>query len=127
MPGAERERPARADRIGGQADLWQVADGFRFRMAGGRIQTSPPSKFLHPAAIEQVSVGLPLPAQNGVALLRNYIRVEARDERDRRPARSVDLGAAARPDREAARRSAVSSSTGVAGTAAAAGCSGSRS
>ena len=28
---------------GGQSMLWQVADDFRFRMAGGRLQTSPPS------------------------------------------------------------------------------------
>ncbi len=62
--------------MGGEADLWQLADAFRFRMAGGRIQTSPPSKFLHPDAIEQVSVGEPLPPRGGVALLRNYFRVE---------------------------------------------------
>ena len=57
---------------GGQAMLWQVADGFRFRMAGGRIQTSPPSEFLHPASRAQISVGYP-PVANQAALLSSYI------------------------------------------------------
>ena len=57
---------------GGQAMLWQVADGFRFRMAGGRIQTSPPSLFLHPPSLAQISVGYP-PVANQSALLRSYM------------------------------------------------------
>jgi len=57
---------------GGQAMLWQVADGFRFRMAGGRIQTSPPSGFLHPDSLAQISVGYP-PVGNQAALLSSYI------------------------------------------------------
>lgn len=60
---------------GGQATLWQAVDNFRFRMAGGRIATSPPSKFLHPPEIAVVSIGLPM-ASNQVPLLRNYFRVK---------------------------------------------------
>ncbi len=61
--------------IGGQAMLWQVAAGFRFRMAGGRIQTSPPSPFLHPSSLAQISVGY-LPVKNQSALFRRYFRQE---------------------------------------------------
>jgi hypothetical protein len=60
---------------GGQATLWQAEDGFRFRMAGGRLATSPPSKFLHPPEIAVVSIGSPM-AANQVSLLRNYFRVK---------------------------------------------------
>ncbi len=60
---------------GGQATLWQAVDGFRFRMAGGRLATSPPSKFLHPPPIAVVSIGLPM-APNQESLLGNYFRVE---------------------------------------------------
>jgi hypothetical protein len=56
---------------GGQANLWQAAGDFRFRMAGGRLQTSPPSAFLHPPGIAQISVGYP-PAPNQVELLKQY-------------------------------------------------------
>jgi hypothetical protein len=56
---------------GGQANLWQVASKFHFRMAGGRIQTSPPSAFLHPGGIAQISVGYP-PVANQAQLLRQY-------------------------------------------------------
>jgi hypothetical protein len=56
---------------GGQANLWQVVSGFRFRMAGGRLQTSPPSVFLHPDGIAQISVGY-LPVENQAALLKQY-------------------------------------------------------
>ena len=61
--------------MGGQADLWQVENGFHYRLAGGRLQTSPPSPFLHPAARAQISVGYP-PVPNQAALLRDYFRVE---------------------------------------------------
>ena len=57
--------------FGGQATLWQATD-FDFRMAGGRLQTSPPSVFLHPPDIAQISVGYP-PVANQTALLRGYI------------------------------------------------------
>ena len=57
--------------FGGQAMLWQAND-FGFRMAGGRVQTSPPSVFLHPPEIAQISVGYP-PVPNQTALLRGYI------------------------------------------------------
>ena len=60
---------------GGQADLWQVADAFRFRMAGGRLQTSAPSVFLHPPSLAQISAGyLPVPSQS--QLLRAYFRAK---------------------------------------------------
>ncbi len=57
---------------GGQSNLWQLASKFRFRMAGGRLQTSPPSVFLHPDGIAQISVGY-LPVSNEVQLLRRYL------------------------------------------------------
>ncbi len=60
---------------GGQQLLWQVASGFRFRMAGGRLATSPPSAFLHPSALAQISVGYP-PVPNQTQLLRAYIRAK---------------------------------------------------
>ena len=55
--------------------LWQVAADFRFRMAGGRIATSPPSPFLHPSSIAQIAVGYP-PGPDTTSLLRKYIAVE---------------------------------------------------
>ncbi len=61
--------------IDGQFTLWQVSDGFRFRLAGGRLQTSPPSVFLHPAAIAQISVGYP-PVRDQARLLRAYVAKE---------------------------------------------------
>jgi hypothetical protein len=56
---------------GGQANLWQVASKFRIRLAGGRLQTSPPSLFLHPAGIAQISVGYP-PVKDQLELLKQY-------------------------------------------------------
>jgi hypothetical protein len=58
--------------MSGQFTLWQVADDFRFRLAGGRLQTSPPSPFLHPGGTAQISVGYP-PVRNQTQLLRDYI------------------------------------------------------
>jgi hypothetical protein len=55
--------------------LWQVSAGFRFRLAGGRVQTSPPSKFLHPPSLAQISVGY-LPVPNQSQLLEQYIKKE---------------------------------------------------
>jgi len=46
-------------RAGGPEMLWQVADAFRFRMAGGRLQTSAPTSFLHPPSIARISIGDP--------------------------------------------------------------------
>ena len=60
---------------GGQAILWQAENGFRFRLAGGRLQTSPPSPFHHPPGIAQISVGYP-PVANQTELLRNYFRAK---------------------------------------------------
>jgi hypothetical protein len=50
----------------GQADLWQVASGFRFRMAGGRMLPHPPEPFLHPEAIGEVASGLSYPDQERI-------------------------------------------------------------
>jgi len=63
---------------GGRSNLWQVASKFRFRMAGGRLQTSPPSVFLHPDGIAQISVGY-LPVKNQTQLLRGYFAAKVRD------------------------------------------------
>jgi hypothetical protein len=57
---------------GGQANLWQAVDHFRFRMAGGRLQTSAPSAFLHPRSIAQISVGY-APVADQAELLRAFI------------------------------------------------------
>jgi hypothetical protein len=57
---------------GGPADLWQALGHFRFRMAGGRLQTSAPSAFLHPRSVAQISVGYdPVPGQT--RLLRAFV------------------------------------------------------
>jgi hypothetical protein len=61
--------------MGGQAMLWQAAADFRFRMAGGRLQTSPPSPFLHPPGIAQIAVGYP-PVPRQAALVRRYARAK---------------------------------------------------
>ncbi len=61
---------------GGHATLWQAMDAFRYRIAGGRLQTSPPSLFLHPPAIAQISVGYP-PVASQTASLRAYIKAKA--------------------------------------------------
>jgi hypothetical protein len=58
---------------GGQSNLWQVEDAFRFRMAGGRLQTSAPSVFLHPSSTAQISVGY-APVRNQTQLIREYAR-----------------------------------------------------
>jgi hypothetical protein len=60
---------------GGQAMLWQAESGFRYRLAGGRLQTSPPSAFLHPDSIAQISVGYP-PVRDQTQLLRAYFQKE---------------------------------------------------
>jgi hypothetical protein len=60
---------------GGQAMLWQSESDFWFRMAGGRLQTSPPSPFHHPDSIAQISVGY-LPVRDQPRLLREYIRAK---------------------------------------------------
>ena len=49
--------------------LWQVADGFRYRMAGGRIGQVPPTEFMNPPSIEKISRDVPLrPDQAGLVL-----------------------------------------------------------
>lgn len=58
-------------RAGGPEMLWQVADAFRFRMAGGRLQTSAPTSFLHPPSIARISIGNP-PGPDQSRLLRAY-------------------------------------------------------
>jgi hypothetical protein len=57
---------------GSNAMLWQVESAFRFRMAGGRIATTPPSPFMHPSwTIQKVSVGYD-PGPDYPQLLRDY-------------------------------------------------------
>jgi hypothetical protein len=51
--------------------LWQAADDFRFRMTGGRLQTSAPTSFLHPQSIAQIAIGNP-PGPDQSKLLRAY-------------------------------------------------------
>jgi hypothetical protein len=64
-------------RSGGPEMLWQVADDFRFRMAGGRLQTSAPTTFLHPPSIARISIGdPPSPGPGYVKLLREYFRAK---------------------------------------------------
>jgi hypothetical protein len=60
---------------GGDANLWQVGADYRFRMTGGRVQITPPSPFMHPSTIEQVSQHEP-PAPNETALYRAFIRAK---------------------------------------------------
>ena len=60
---------------GGQAILWQAENGFHYRLAGGRLQTSPPSDFHHPPGIEQIAVGY-APVPNQAQLLRRYFRAK---------------------------------------------------
>jgi hypothetical protein len=59
--------------MGGVPDLWQVAAGFRFRMAGGYVTANPPASFLTPTEIAWVSLGARVPARD-VGRLRTYIR-----------------------------------------------------
>ena len=60
-------------RSGGPEMLWQAVDDFRFRMAGGRLQTSAPTTFLHPPSIARISIGdPPSPGAGYVKLLRDY-------------------------------------------------------
>jgi hypothetical protein len=64
-------------RSGGPEMLWQATDGFRFRMAGGRLQTSAPTTFLHPPSIARISIGdPPSPGPGYVKLLREYFRAK---------------------------------------------------
>jgi hypothetical protein len=56
---------------GGQATLWQAESGFHLRLAGGRLQTSPPTEFLHPSTIAQIGVGY-APVANQASLLRRF-------------------------------------------------------
>ncbi len=57
---------------GGDSMLWQVKSDFRFRMAGGRIATTPPSPFMNPERIERVSLGYGIPRREA-DLLKGYI------------------------------------------------------
>jgi hypothetical protein len=57
----------------GYSDLWQVADDFRFTMAGGYVLEHPPASFLTSHAIALIALGFPVPARQ-VRFLRSYIR-----------------------------------------------------
>lgn len=59
----------------GNPMLWQVKTGFRFRMAGGRIATTPPTEFMHPLTIQHVSTGYPIPATQA-GLLAGYLKAK---------------------------------------------------
>ena len=59
--------------MGGEPDLWQVAAGFRFRMAGGYVTANPPAAFLTPTEIAWVALGARVPPSD-VGRLRTYIR-----------------------------------------------------
>ena len=74
LPGNEIVLPEPVG-SGGQAMLWQAENGFHYRLAGGRLQTSPPSDFHHPPGIEQIAVGYP-PVPNQAQLLRRYFRAK---------------------------------------------------
>jgi hypothetical protein len=60
---------------GGQATLWQAENGFHYRLAGGRLQTAPPSAFHRPPGIEQIAVGYP-PVPKQTQFLRSYFRAK---------------------------------------------------
>jgi hypothetical protein len=62
-------------RGGGPSLLWQVADDFRFRVDGGRLQTSAPSSFLHPTSIAEISIGN-APQRNRSQLLSAFFRAK---------------------------------------------------
>ena len=53
--------------------LWQVAADFRFRIAGGHFET-PPSAFMHPQSLEEVTGDFDPPAEAG--LFRAFIRAK---------------------------------------------------
>jgi len=59
----------------GIANLWQVASGFRFTMAGGYVSLNPPPSFLTPAAVLKVAGGFAVPADQARDL-RTYIRLK---------------------------------------------------
>jgi hypothetical protein len=62
-------------RSGGPEMLWQATDDFRFRMAGGRLQTSAPTSFLHPPSIARISIGDP-PGPGYAQLLKAYFKAK---------------------------------------------------
>ena len=74
---------------GGDANLWQTSADFRFRLAGGRVQITPPSPFMHPAGIENISQHEP-PAANQAALYRAFIRAKGVDAVIADPVRARD-------------------------------------
>ncbi len=61
--------------VGGDSMLWQVADDFRFRMAGGRITQQPPSPFMNPPSIEVITRGKSL-TRGQAGLARAFIRAK---------------------------------------------------
>jgi hypothetical protein len=57
----------------GDADIWQAADGFRFRMTGGYVATEPPTSFLSSPAARLIAAGGAVPADHANTL-REFIR-----------------------------------------------------
>jgi hypothetical protein len=61
-----------ADR--GQADLWQVRNGFHFRLAGGRLLGFAPPAFDHPEAVKELASGLDYPQRE--RNIRRFVQLE---------------------------------------------------
>jgi hypothetical protein len=59
----------------GNADLWQVASGFRFTMAGGYVSATPPGRFIRVQPLAAVATGSAIPRAQ-VQSLRDYIHDE---------------------------------------------------
>ena len=59
----------------GNADLWQVESGFRFTMAGGYVEATPPARFIRVQPLAAVATGSAIPAAQAQSL-RDYIRDE---------------------------------------------------
>ena len=73
LPRSSRELLPLPVNYNGYSDLWQVADDFRFTMAGGYVVEHPPASFLTSHAIAVIALGLPVPPRQ-VQFLRSYIR-----------------------------------------------------
>jgi len=61
--------PATSD---GDANLWQVASDFRFRMAAGYVAASPPASFITSPAVSWIVQGRPPPASR-LGVLRTFL------------------------------------------------------
>ncbi len=57
----------------GDSMLWQVVDGFRFRMAGGYLAFNPPPRFLGSPAVDQIAFNGSVPADQS-DVMAQYIK-----------------------------------------------------